>query len=130
MLEEEAVKQIVRCYCIRCLFFSVLIGCCRSGLDNGFAVSKTLNKRIVERVDVNRQSSGVLGQDCGVRHLAKTEATGVVGSHRCLIVGIVVVNKRDEFDGIFCIVEFAEDVNEVCGNSLVADNLSKPDLLQ
>ena len=63
----------------------------------------------------------------GTSPMGDTSGTGLKISLR--------INHYDEllpvvgpiFDDLYA---FAEDVNEVCGNSLVADNLSKPDLLQ
>ena len=54
-------------------------------------------------------------------HGSVAEATGVVGTHRLLIAGVVVVDEADALDGVALGVEIAEDGHHVVGNGFVTD---------
>jgi len=57
-------------------------------------------------------------------HGAVVEARRVVGRHRALIVGIVVVHEPDALYGVAGLIQLPEDVEQVVGNELVAHQLA------
>ena len=84
-----------------------------------------MNAGVVQRVDVNGKSLRVLRGFGGAGDGTEIEARGVVGTHRRFVICIIVVDKCDAFYGICCIVQFAENAEQVCCNGLIADNFSQ-----
>ena len=80
---------------------------------------------VVEGIDVDGESLGVLGELGGARDDAEVEAGGVVGCHAALVVAVVVVDEGDALDLVALFVELAEDAEEVVGNGLVADDFAE-----
>ena len=44
--------------------------------------------------------------------------------HRCHVVGIVVVNQLHALNGVVCIIQFAEYLNQIVGYVLMANHLA------
>lgn len=56
---------------------------------------------------------------------SEVEARRVVGVHRCLVVGVVVVNEHHALYGVAGFEEVAENVGKVVADVLVAHNFTQ-----
>ena len=80
---------------------------------------------VVEGVDVNGKSPGVIGQLLASVYLSVTEAAGIVVAHLALVVSIVLVGQPHALDGVVLSVKLLEDFQELVGNELVADEFAQ-----
>ena len=80
--------------------------------------------RVVERIDVHGQSSGVAREFGASRRDAVVERRGVVGRHRSLVVCAVVVDEAHPLDGVVGVVELAQDLRDVVGNGPIDYHLA------
>lgn len=124
VLQEKPVEQIALDYLIGKSLTAVDILRGRSRLYDAAPVLTSPHVWIVEGVDVDGHTHGVLGELGRSRHPAITEAGGIIVAHRPLIVSLIVINQTDALDGIFLTIEFTEDFQEIVGNGLVAYHLT------
>ena len=103
---------------------AVAVGFACGGLDEECAVSKGLDVGVVERVDVDRQSTGMLREGGGGSDVAVTEARRVVVAHLGLVVGIVDIGQQHPLDGVLRIEKLAQDGDHAVGNLHVAHHLA------
>ena len=78
---EEAVAEVVAANHVGMLARAVGIWCAALWIDESAAVSLA-DIRIVERVDVNRQSIGMIRQFTSIRDMTKIKRTAIVIFHR------------------------------------------------
>ena len=124
MLEKEPVAEVAGFYFISERARAVGIGLAVGGLHVLRTVLAVAHIRVIAGIDVDGQSTGVVGELLRVGHVAVAEAAGVVVAHLSLVVGIVVVGQSDALDGVVLGIELAEDGYELVGNQLVADHLA------
>ena len=79
---------------------------------------------VVAGVDVDGKSLTVVRQFLTAGNLAEVEARSVVVGHGALVVGIIFINESNLLYTVTCLVEFAEDVEQVLGNGFVANELT------
>ena len=103
---------------------TVAVGLAGGGLDEQRAVSKGLDVGVVERVDIDSQSSGMLREIVGGGDVAVAEARRVVVAHLCLIIGIIHIGQQHALDGVLRIKQLAQDGDQAVGNHLVAHHLT------
>lgn len=123
MLNEEPIAEIVFLQLVGRGDAAVGPSARRRRLDDGVAVALT-HAGVVEGIDVDGQTLGMLRQLLRSGNGAKAEARRVVGSHGALVVSLKVVNELHAADGIAGVVELSEDVEQVVGNQFVADELA------
>ena len=124
MLQEEAVQEVALDNLIGKAFTAVDIFRGRSRLHDATSVLTSPNIRIIEGVDVDSHSLSMLGQLGGSRYPAIAETGGVIITHGPFVAGIVIINQTDTLDGILLTIKFAEDVQKIVGNRLVADHFT------
>ena len=92
MLDEQPIAQAALLQLIVPALAAVAVFAGIGGLNQQFPVLASLDTGIVERIDVDGHSQRVLRQFFRTGNGAEVEATCVVGLHRPLVVGIVVVD--------------------------------------
>ena len=88
-LGEEAEAEVVMVYLVGEVPIAIAIGLGGGGLDEERAIVAYLIIRIIERVDVYGQSTGMLREIVGGSNVAVAEARRVVVAHLRLVVGII-----------------------------------------
>ena len=63
----------------------------------------------------------MLGEFLGARDGTIAETGGIVVAHRLLIISIIVIDRTYLLDGVARLIELAEDIHQILGNGLVAD---------
>ena len=109
MLDEQAVAEILRRNLVLERFRTVDIGFARRWLNEQRAVLLTLHAGVVERIDVDGQTLGMLRQFRAAFHRAITVARRVVGLHRTLVIVAVFRDRTDALYGIFRLIKFFKD---------------------
>ena len=121
---EELVSEVV----VRDLIFkcsrAIGVGFARVGLYDYGAVLASAHAGILQGVEVDGQPAGVGREFLGTVDHTVAETRRVIGLHRPFVVGIEVVDESDAGDGVVLAVEFAEDVEEILRDALVADDLA------
>ena len=80
---------------------------------------------IVEGIDINRHTPGVLRQGLRAGNGAEVEARRVIGSHGTLVVTVEVVNELHALYAIVGQPQLTEDVHKVGSYGFVAHHLSR-----
>jgi len=122
MLSKEAIGQVVVCDFIFEGACTIDVGSCRSGLDEERAVLAPLYAWVLQRVQVDGQSTGMHGEMFRTVHDAVAEARGVISLHGALVVGIEVIDGTYLGDRVALSVELTENVEQVFGDGLVAND--------
>ena len=121
---EKFEAEIVVVYLVGEVQCALAICTSRSGLDEERAILTNLKVRIIERIDVNGQSAGMLRQVGATRNVTVAKARGVVVAHLRLIISIIDVGQEHPLDGVLGIEELAQDAGHAVGNLFVADHLT------
>ena len=124
VLEEEAVAEVAFLYLVAIALAAVGIGLACGGFYYLTASFVVTDVGVVEGIDVDSETTGVVGQLLSTRDGAITETAGVVGAHLALVVGIVVVGQTDALDGVVGLVELTEDGQQLGGYQTVTDEFA------
>lgn len=125
---EETVGQVGRRYLTREVGRAVDIPCCRGRLYGDTSGTRAAVAGVVEGVQVHGHTARVGGEPAAAFHHTVAEGTGVIGTHRQLIVGPKVIDKSYALYGIAMEIELTEDVQDIGGDGFVADHLAKADM--
>lgn len=125
---EETVGQVGRRYLTREVGRAVDIPCCRGRLYDDTSGTRAAVAGVVEGVQVHGHTARVGGEPAAAFHHTVAEGTGVIGTHRQLIVGPKVIDKSYALYGIAMEIELTEDIQDIGGNGFVADHLAKADM--
>ena len=87
------MTKIAFFYFIAELFMTVSIGFAICWLNNPGAILAIADVRIVARVDVDSQTSGMIGELVAAGYLAITETAGVVVAHLAFVIGIIFIRQ-------------------------------------
>ena len=87
------MTKITFFYFIAELFLTVGIGLAICGLNNPSAILAIADVRIVACVDVDGQTSGMIGKHVAAGYLAITETAGVVVAHLAFVIGIIFIRQ-------------------------------------
>ena len=79
---------------------AVTVGLASGRLDKERAVAERLDVGVVERVDVDGQSTGMLREIVGGSNVAIAEARGIVVAHLRLVVSIIDIGQQHPLDGV------------------------------
>ncbi|KWW26725.1 MAG: hypothetical protein AUK64_2457, partial [bacterium P201] len=121
---KEAEAEVVVVYLVGEVPRAVAICLGSSRLDEAGAVGAVLVIGVVERVDVDGQSAGVLREFCGAGDSAVAERRRVVVAHLRLIVCIIHIGQEHPLDGVLGIEQLAEDGGYAVSNLLVHYHLA------
>ena len=124
VLEEEAVAEVAFLYLVAIALAAVGIGFACGGFYYLTASFVVTDVGVVEGIDVDGETTCVVGQLLSARDGAITETAGVVGAHLALVVGIVVVGQTDALDGVVGLVELTEDGQQLGGYQTVTDEFA------
>lgn len=69
----------------------------------------------------------MLGDVAGMRDIAEVEGRGVVGAHRLLVVGIIIVYQPHSLDGVASLKKLVENGEHAFGNTFVDHHLAHKD---
>lgn len=130
VLDEQPVAQIALVDHVSLPAVAADVFPRRGRLYRGGAVGQLPDAGVIERVDVDSQSLGVLREFLGAGNGAVVEAAGVVGPHRAFVVGIIVVNQPHPLYRIFVFVQLLKDFLQVVGNHFITHNLADADVAQ
>ena len=108
-LRKQSVAEVLTGYLVFELLATVHIGLARRRLDEQRTVLFALHAGVVERIDVDGQTLGMLRQFRAAFHRAITVARRVVGLHRTLVVVVVLGDGADALYGIFFLIKFFKD---------------------
>lgn len=120
---EEPMAEVSPLYLVGMLPAAVGILLAIVGRDQRTA-SPLADEGVIARIDVDGHAGAMSGHDSGTRYTTEVEGRGIVVAHGGLVVGIVGIDQHYPFDGIHGLVQLAEDVQQVVGNVLVADELA------
>ena len=123
VLDEEPVAEVAFFYLVRPLLAAVSIFTGAGWLYEHRSVFPPFDIRVVERVDVDGHPQRMFRQFLGARNGAEVEAAGVVGLHRPLVVGIIVVNQLHAFDRVVVFIKFLKDFFQVVGDEFITNQL-------
>ena len=124
VLKEEPVAQVACHELVAEGTLTVGIAAGGGRLNGGAPVTPFPYARVVERVDVYGHAPGMGGETSAARHLSVVEAACIVGTHRLLIVGIIVIDERHALYGVPMAIELAEDVEQVGSDGTMAHQLT------
>lgn len=125
---EETVGQVGRRYLTREVGRAVDIPCCRGRLYGDTSGTRAAVAGVVEGVQVHGHTARVGGEPAAAFHHTVAEGTGVIGTHRQLIVGPKVINEPYALDRISVKVELSKNIKDVDSNGLVTNHLAKPNM--
>ena len=120
MLDEEAVAEVVLRDLILERLTAVDVGLTRGRLDEQRTVFLPTDTGIIQRIDVDGESTGMVRQFRTALHDTIAVTRGVVGAHRGLVVIAIFGDGTHPLNGIFRLVEFCEDLLQVLRYRLVA----------
>ena len=123
-LGEEAEAEVVVVYLVGEVPRAIAVCLGSSGLDVTGAVGTVLVVGVVERVDVDGQSAGVLRELGGAGDGAVAEGRRVVVAHLRLIVCIIHVGQQHPLDGVLGVEQLAQDGGHTVSNLLVHYHLA------
>ena len=121
MLDKESVEQVALHDFIGIRLPAVRIG---SPIVGRYQLSSVLSLPyigIITSIDVDGHPHGVLGKFGRTRHGTVTETGGVIVTHRLFIISLILINQTDLLYRIVGLIEFSEDIHQILGNGLVAD---------
>ena len=124
VFDEQAVAEVAFIDLVTELLAAVGIGLAVGGLNDPAAILRMADIGIVERVDVDGEAAGVIGELLRTRDDTITEAAGVIVAHLTLIVGIVLISQADALDRVVGLVQLTEDGEQLVGDQTVADDFS------
>ena len=122
MLDEEAVAEVALRYLIGEVLAAVHIRLTRSRLDEQGTVFLTTDARVIQRIDVDGKTTGMVREFRAAFHNPITVARRVVGTHRRLVVIAIFRNRTDTFNGVFRLIKFSEDLCQVLRYLFVAND--------
>ena len=128
-LGEELEAEVVVVYLVGKVPVAVAICLSRGGLDEERTILANLIIWVIQRVDVDGQSAGVLRQIGGASDIAVAEARRVVVAHLCLIISVIDIWQQHALDGVLRIEELAQDTCHTVGYLLVAHHLANVHLV-
>ena len=95
-LGEKFEAEVVVVYLVGEVPVAVTKDLSRGGLDEERAIITHLIVRVVERVDVNGQSTGMLRQISAACDGTVAEARRVVVAHLCLVISIIDIGQQSQ----------------------------------
>ena len=122
MLYEETIRKVASSYFIGEQGPAIDIRLSRRRLHLERAVLLARDAGIVERIDVDGHSAGMLRQLVATCYLSIAVARRVVGLHGAFVVVIILGDGSDALDGVFGPVERSKDFTQVASDVLVADD--------
>ena len=129
MFDEQAVTEVAFFDLVAVLFATVGIRLGVGRFDDLTAVLTIADIGIVERVDVDGKTTGVIGKFLRTGDGAITETTGVVIAHLSLIVGIILISQTDMLDRVVGFVKLTEDGEQLVSYQTVAHKFALMGLL-
>ena len=124
VFDEQAVAEVAFIDLVAELLAAVGIGLAVGGFYDPAAILRMADIGIVERIDVDGEAAGVIGELLRTRDDTITEAAGVVVAHLTLIVGIILISQADALDRVVGLVQLTEDGEQLVGDQTVADDFS------
>lgn len=124
MPQKETVTEVTLLNLIGSDAGTVDIGNSSAGQNLHLSVPQFAHIRVIQRVDVNSQATSMKREFPSRRYGAITEATGVIGSHRALIITPKIVYQPNGGDGITVFVQLAEDVKQSRGYLFMAHHFT------
>ena len=115
VLSEQTVAEVLPGNLVLELLVAVHIGLACRRLDEQCAILLTLHAGVVERIDVDGQTLGMLRQFRAAFHRAIAVARRVVGLHRTLVIVAVFRDGTDALYGIFRLIKFFKDFLQITG---------------
>lgn len=105
--KKQADTEVVADYFVWEVLRAVAVFLGVGRLNVACAVGADFIIGIVKRIDIYRQSLGMLREFFAATDFSVAEAGGVVGTHLLLIVGIINVWQHHALDRVLGFVEFA-----------------------
>ena len=124
VFDEQTVAEVAFIDLVAELLAAVGIGLAVGGFNDPTAILRMADIGIVERIDVDGEAAGVIGERLRTRDGAITEPAGVVVAHLTLSVGIILISQADALDRVVGLVELAEDSEQLVGYQPIADDFS------
>lgn len=121
VLHEQTVAEVALRDLVLELLLAVDIGFTRSGLDKDGTVLLPAYTRVVERIDIDGKTTGMIRELGTAFHHPVAVARGVVGTHRSLIIIPILRDRTHALNRIFRLVKLREDLLQVLRNRLVTD---------
>lgn len=122
--DEQAIAEVGDIYLAGDVLAPVASMGIGPALGRQHTAATDIDTRIIERINVHRHATAMLGQGGAACNTAIAEARGVVGCHGTGIVCTVVVYQAHRGNRVPCLVEPAEDIEQVIGDMPVAHHLT------
>ena len=121
MLHEEAVTEVVLRDLILERLTAVDVGLTCGRLDEQRSVFLPADTRIIQRIDIDGESTCMVRQFRTAFHDAIAVARRIVGTHRSLVIVAIFGDGTHTLYRIFRFIEFSEYLLQVFRYLLVAD---------
>ena len=108
VLEEQTVTKVAFHNLIAIVLFPVNIWLGIRRLNNCLPVT-IADVWVVERVDVDGEASGMIGELLGVWDITIAETTSVVVAHLSFVISVVFVSQTYVLDRVVVSIELTED---------------------
>ena len=123
MLDKQLVTQVLPVNLIWKIRTAVCVFTCILRRNQHFSVF-CAHIGIVQRIDVDGTSIGMIGELRLAGYGSVIKAGGIVVRHRQLVVCVVRVNQPYLLNGILVFIQFAENIQQILRNRLIADEFS------
>ena len=123
MLGKQLVTQVLTVNLIWKIRTAVCVFFCILRRNQHFSVF-CAHIGIVQRIDVYGTSIGVIGELRLAGYGSVVETGGIVVRHGQFVVCIVLINQPYLLNGILVFIQFAENIQQILRNRLIADKFS------